>query len=123
MGSSFSKYFVVGLNFLLMLASCATPQFQAEEQSCTALWMQKIPPRLTQQLVTRTNAVQVPNGQFSCTYIGYMQNCTQGMTTQYIPYTAVETVDLMASSRNPNIQSCTAKACEKKYGNPECEVN
>ena len=107
---------------LLILASCSSPEFQAEQQSCTSFWMQKIPPQLNQQVVTRMQAIQVPNGQMSCTYIGYTQNCTQGMRTEYIPYTAVETVDLMASGRDPKINQCTANACVKKYGNAECKV-
>lgn len=117
-----SKAFLFAPSFLFLLIACSTPQFQAEAQSCAAEWNEKIPPRLTQQLVTRTNAIQVPNGQMTCTYIGYVQNCTQGMSTQYIPYTAVETVDLMASTRDPKIQACTVNACVKKYGNADCKV-
>lgn len=113
----------IGFGALLTVVACATPQFKAEEQSCSATWSAKIPPIFQQQLVNRTRTIQVPTGQMTCTYYGYTQQCNQIMRTEYIPYTAVETVDIRAPERNRHIASCTAAACSKKYGNAECKAN
>jgi glycine cleavage system aminomethyltransferase T len=105
----------------VLVASCGTPEFQAERASCEAIWMQKIPPVYRQQVVTRTRYEQRPTGQVTCTTQGTTTNCNQVMTSVAIPYTAVETVDIYKAQRDVQVRACAVAACDKKYGNPECK--
>jgi len=105
----------------LALAGCATPEYRQEQQVCTAEWTKKIPPDYERQLVNKTRAVEVPTGRTTCRKSGNVVECQQVMRTEFIPYTAVETVDLNKSRRDAQIAACTQSACMAQYGNPECK--
>ncbi|PTE21311.1 hypothetical protein C5F48_12800 [Cereibacter changlensis JA139] len=107
---------------LVLLGSCGTPEYRAEQSLCRAEWQQKIPPRYEQQLVERVRYEQRPTGQTNCTTVGNQTSCQQVMTTISIPYTAVETVDVLSSRRDVQIEACTVRACAARYGNPECKT-
>lgn len=106
----------------ISLIGCVTPEYQAAQSSCSAKWMQKIPPRYEQEMYNQLQAAQVPTGQTTCMGTGYMVTCNQVMTTQYYTTPAVRTVDRNAARRNAEIQSCTASMCVKQYGNAACET-
>ena len=113
---------LAALASLALLAACGTPEFRAERQICVAEWMHKIPPIYRQQIVTRYRSEQIPTGVSICTPSGNQQICRQQMRTIQIPYTAVETIDINEPRRNPQIAACAARACQTKFGNPECKV-
>ncbi len=107
---------------LALLTGCGTPEYRAEKQHCEAQWMLKIPPEYRQEIVTKYRSEERLTGQTTCQTIGNVTNCTQMTRTVSVPYTDVETVDIRAAQRNPQIASCTARACAAKYGNSKCEI-
>lgn len=103
-------------------ASCGTPEYRAERSICEAEWMQKIPPNYERQIVERVRYIQVPTGLSTCTTVNNVQQCRSQMRSEAIPYTAVETVDVNAPRRDPQIAACAARVCQAKFGNPECKT-
>lgn len=106
----------------VLLASCGTPEYRVERQHCEATWMLKIPPVYRQEVVTKYRNEERPTGRSTCTTTGAVTNCQQAMETVSVPYTDVETVDIKARQRNPQIQSCAARTCTAKFGNSKCET-
>lgn len=112
----------------VVLTGCATPEYRAEKSACEAEWINRIPPEFQQMTVQKTKAIQVPNGNVSCHSYSYgmsgMTNtsCTQGTRTEYVPYTAVETVDVRKALRDEQIRMCTTSSCYRNYGNSSCET-
>ncbi len=106
---------------LIALASCGTPEYRAEKSHCEAEWMLKIPPVYRQEVVTKYRSEERPTGRSTCTTTGSVTNCQQIMETVSIPYTDIETVDIKARQRKPQIESCTARVCSATYGNSKCE--
>ena len=107
---------------LIVLAGCGTPEYRAEKTHCEAEWLLKIPPVYRRDVVTKYRSEERPTGEATCTTTGSVTNCKQAMETVSIPYTDVETVDIKARLRNPQIKSCAARACSAKYGNSKCET-
>lgn len=106
---------------LLALSGCGTPEYRAERSHCEAEWLLKIPPVYQQETVIRHRSEEQPSGEMNCETQGRQTICTPKMKTVSIPYTAVETVDIRKPQRDPQIQSCTARACALKFGNSTCE--
>ena len=106
---------------LVALSSCGTPEYRAERKHCEAKWLLKIPPVYRQEAVTKYRSEERPTGRSTCTTSGTVTNCQQVMETVSIPYTEIETVDIKARQRNPQIDSCAARACVARYGNSKCE--
>ena len=117
--------FVNALLLFAAVASCSTKEFQAEKAVCAAEWIEKVPPVYQQIAVQRTRATEVPTGNVTCQTQGSgntgSANCIQEMKTEYIPYTAIETVDIRKSVRDQRISMCTVSACNRNYGNSECK--
>lgn len=115
---------VVGL--CVIVAGCATKEWRQANSVCAAKYKNEIPPNYQQITVNKTRAVQVPSGNVNCQTFGsgYMRttNCTQGTRTEYIPYTAVKTVDLNKGRRDAAIRSCTTSSCYQQYGNAACKI-
>ena len=103
-------------------AGCGTREYQQERRTCLQEWMIHIPPAYQQVFVNRQRAVQVPDGTSSCTKTGNTTSCSKGMRTEWIPYTAVETVDVNADERNVHVAQCAATLCVQFYGNPDCKT-
>lgn len=112
----------LGILTALALCGCGTPEYRAEKQHCEAEWMLKIPPVYRQEIVTKYRNEERLTGQTSCKTEGSVTNCTQLTKTVSVPYTAVETVDSRKPQRDPQIASCTARACMARYGNSECKI-
>ncbi len=108
----------------LLLASCGTPEFQAERSVCRAEWEQKIPARMGQRIVERTKYIRVPTGEMICEPRGKKggQHCVSGSRLEEIPYTALESYDMNKPRRDVQIRACTVQACDAKFGNPECKA-
>ncbi len=107
---------------LMALTGCATPEYRVEKNHCEAEWILKIPPVFQQEVVTRQRNEERPSGETICTTAGAVTSCNQVMETVSVPYNAVETVDINARQRNPQIESCAARACAARYSNNACEV-
>lgn len=106
----------------VVLASCGTPEFRAEQAVCTSEWMQKIPPRYEQELYNKSMSRQVPTGRTSCITHGYSTTCRQEMRTEYYTVPAIRTVDRNLSRRKVQIDVCTQQTCVEKFGNVECKA-
>ena len=109
-------------SLLIVLSSCATPEYQAAESGCRAVFNSKIPPRFEQEMYNQSQTRQVPTGQTTCTGYGNMVSCQQVMRTEYYTIPAVRTVDRNAPMRNAQIQACTRSKCIQQYGNAECKA-
>ncbi|MDN6180080.1 MAG: hypothetical protein L0I84_03610 [Halomonas subglaciescola] len=107
---------------VVALAGCGTPQYRAEKQHCEAQWMMKIPPEYRQEVVTRHRNEERLTGETVCKTKDAVTNCKQLKETVSIPYSSVERVDIKKAQRNPQITSCAARACMKKYGNRDCKI-
>lgn len=104
------------------LTGCATPEYRAERKHCEAEWMLKIPPVYRQEAVTRYRSEERLTGETTCQTTGSTTSCKQETKTVSVPYTAIETVDIKKALRDPQIESCAARACSRKYSNSACEV-
>lgn len=113
---------MISLAALLGLAACGTPEYRAERSHCEAEWMLKIPPVYRQETVIRHRSEERPSGAMDCKTKDNKTICMPKMTHVSVPYTAVETVDIRKAQRDPQIESCAAKACQRKFGNSKCEV-
>lgn len=105
-----------------LAAGCATPEYLDAWQVCSREWAARIPADYRQVLVTRERGIKVPDGTETCKTTGNTTRCKQGMRTEWIPYTAVETVDVNAEQRDQRTRECTQARCAQIYGNPDCKV-
>lgn len=117
----FSVPLLVVVAFSLLVSACATKEYRQEESACEAVWLQQMPPNYQQRTVEKFRSVQVPTGEVRCQSIGTTTRCRQIMTTQLVPYTALETVDVAKPGRDANIDQCAEERCLKKFGNRECK--
>jgi hypothetical protein len=106
---------------VIALAGCGTPQYRAEKQHCEAEWMLKIPPVYRQEMVTQYKNEERPTGESICKTSGSVTRCKKIKETVSVPYLTVERVDIKKAQRNPQIVSCAARVCTKKYGNRDCK--
>ena len=114
------KLFVVATMFLTLFG-CGTKEFRMEKNICEASWLKKIPPKLEREMYNKIESRQVPTGHTSCYGYGNYASCNSTMRTEYYTVPAVRTVDRNESRRNAEINACTSKRCNKKYGNAKCE--
>lgn len=84
--------------------------------------MLKIPPVYGQELVTKYRSEERLTGKTTCKTKDTLTTCTQDTKTVSVPYSAIETVDIRKPQRDPQIDSCTARACTARYGNRECKT-
>lgn len=115
---------ISGLSIIacLALAACGTPEYRAERKHCEAEWMLKIPPIYRQEIVTRYRTEERLTGFTTCRTVNSITRCIQDTRLVSVPYPVVETVDIRAAQRNPQIESCAARACMARYGNSKCET-
>lgn len=111
-----------GIIGLVVLSNCGTPEYRVERQHCEAEWMLKIPPVYRKEIVTKHRNEERLTGQTHCETVGTITNCTQLTKTVSVPYQVLETVDIRKRQRDPQIASCTARACMRQYGNSECKI-
>ncbi|AML51704.1 hypothetical protein [Falsihalocynthiibacter arcticus] len=120
---NFSRHSVIlGVVGLVLLSSCGTPEYRTEKSHCEAEWMLKMPPVYRQEIVTKYRTEERPTGEMICETTGATTNCKPVKETVSVPYTALETVDIKKAQRDPQIASCTARACVARYGNSACET-
>lgn len=113
-----SAYFLIAA---VVISGCTTPEWRAENAACTHRMLNEIPPSYKEVIVNREKAIRIPDGNIRCTGEGKNLRCDQGTRTEYIPYTSLETVDMNGHRRSLEIEKCTANACFKAFGNPDCK--
>lgn len=93
---------------------------------CAEKYLAEIPADYQDVMVQKSRAVRVPNGSVTCNSTDRGRSttttCTEGTRTEYVPYTAVETIDRNKVRRDRAIENCTTAACYQRYGNADCEV-
>ena len=110
----------------LLMTGCATKEYLNAQTECSPAAFRQYPVQSVQMYVQRTRYVQVPTGAEDCesrtegnrTYT----RCKPEMRTQSVPYQSLEWVDTNIQARNAYLNSCTARLCVKRFGNPECET-
>jgi len=117
-----SKPVLILVAALAVLSACGTPEYRLERRHCEAEWMQNIPPVYENEIVIRYRSEERPSGETICTTKGATTRCTPVMETVSVPYQAVERVDIRKAERDPQIDSCAARACLAIYGNSECRI-
>lgn len=106
----------------MVLCSCQTIEYRAEKSYCFADWAQKIPEDRQQSITTDFRYELQPTGTFT------FKVTEEGNTVAIpdykkvrIPYQIIDTFDANAKRRKTQIDACTKRACQKKFGNPACE--
>lgn len=105
-----------------LAAACATPEYHRAQRACAREWGIRIPPDFRPALVSRGRWTEVPDGTETCTTSGGTRRCEKGMRAEWVPYTAVETVDTNAPARHRRVRDCAQARCVRVYGNPNCKV-
>lgn len=105
-----------------LAAACGTPEYHQARQICFQEWSARIPPAYQQVFVNRERAVRVPNGKSTCTTNGNTTHCKEGTRTEWVPYTAVETIDVNEDERGLRVRQCASTRCLRSYGNPDCQT-
>jgi hypothetical protein len=119
------KLILMFLSVLLLIQSCASVEYTAEERKCSGLAFVKFPVKMVQQTCNGLKPIRVADGSTCTTYGNYgyrTTTCTPKYKTNYIPYTYTCNVDVNKSSRNSFTNQCTKSNCMQIYGNPGCKV-
>jgi len=110
----------------LAVTGCVSDEWIQVRDACRAKYLREIPVEYQQITVQKTRPVQVPTGTTVCRTTEHGRSstttCTEGKRTEYVPYTAVETVDINKERRDLAINNCTDLTCTQRYGNSDCEV-
>src|SRR5690606_26128342 len=104
-----------------VLAGCTTPEYDATQSECSAMWMREIPPQYEQEMYDKVMKRKVPTGETTCTKVGNTTNCVQKVRDEEYTVPAIRTVDRNKAMRDPQIRACTKNNCLSKYGNVDCK--
>jgi hypothetical protein len=105
----------------LALAGCVTSEFQAQSDICTALWMQKLPPLLEEQLYQIERSRRVNVNPSECIELNNIYICDVIERSENYTVNVVRTIDKNMSLRNENISACVQDMCLKIFGNTRCK--
>ena len=120
--SMFAK-FVPLAGALLFIASCSTPQYEAEKTLCAEKWYKILPTNIVQRQETEYRTERRFTGRQTCeTRDSGQIVCKADYIDVEIPYSVLVDVDLNKRERDARIKSCTQQACSLKYGNTSCEA-
>lgn len=107
---------------LLFIASCSTPQYEAEKNLCAEKWFKILPANMVQRQQTEYRTERRFTGRQTCeTRDQGRIVCKADYIDIEIPYSVLVDVDLNKPERDARIKSCTQQACSLKYGNMACE--
>lgn len=107
---------------LAVLSACGTPEYRLERKHCEAEWLLNMPPVYEDQIVTRHQREERPTGETLCETEGSITRCMPVMEVVSVPYPTIERVDIRKAEREPQIDSCAARACLAIYGNSQCKI-
>jgi hypothetical protein len=110
----------------MTVGGCATEEWMQARSACSEKYLSEIPSDFQQVTVQKSRAVRVPNGVVVCNSTDHGRTttttCTEGTRAEYVPYTAVETIDRNKARRDQAIEHCTTSTCYQRYGNADCDV-
>ncbi|WP_305074990.1 hypothetical protein [Propionivibrio sp.] len=116
----------VALICILPVTGCATRERLEAQAQCSAEAMSLYPPRIEQRMVNKTRPVKVQTGDMKCTTVGNgsyaSTNCIAATRTEYVPYIAVENVDVNKLPRDEAENACADRLCYQRHGNVACET-
>jgi major membrane immunogen (membrane-anchored lipoprotein) len=121
------KYFRMPFVILavVLLNACSTQARKTASEQCLKDGLYIHPTNIEEKLVQKTRSIQVPTGEMNCVTTGYgnmaTTNCRANMRTEYIPYTALEKVDLNKRARDAYVKSCADSICLLNHKNKECK--
>lgn len=104
-----------------VLAGCVTSEFQAQSDICTALWMQKMPPLLEDQVSQIERSKKVEFDPPVCREINNIYSCNVIERSENYTVNVVRTIDKNMSVRNVNILACVQDMCLQEFGNTKCK--
>ena len=119
---------------LITVAGCTTPEFGQALYECEQDALKKYPEELRNISQRKSNLVEAPDGNVSCStrYVeaggtvgrpNYQTEtvCTQGKRLETRYYDALVTVDKNEATRSRYKYECAADLCTKRFGNRMCE--
>ena len=113
------------LGVALLLAGCATPEYEAQLSICELIWGANLPPKYEQVVRQGYRYIEVPDGRSVCV-AKTLENgdvrtvCEEDTRLVSIPYTYLETIDRNEYAREEQTEICVHNACLKRYGDPFC---
>jgi len=117
----FAKLTCLG-STVLVIASCSTPQYEAEKTVCAEKWYKILPTNFVQRQETEYRTERRFTGRQTCQIQESDQiTCKADYIDVEIPYSVLVDVDLNKPERDARIKSCTQQACSLKFGNTSCE--
>lgn len=112
---------LVYLMLPVLLVGCATQERRNAVDRCQSSALRMYPYKFERMLVTKNKTIQVPTGDVTCTRYGNVTQCDSQMRTEYIPYTAIDNVDVNRDLREAEAKSCADSFCLSTYQNRECK--
>ncbi len=118
----------------ILLAACATPEYQNAADECRGPALQTFPVVMQQQMVRRSREVMVPDGSTVCETTevksgdrdsGVKQtrsSCRPGMRKAIEYYDEPRMVDLNQGGRDAHVRQCARNLCQQRYGNLDCKT-
>ncbi len=120
---------------MLMLAACATPEYQQANTECGGQGLQHYPVVQQPQVVQRSRRVQVPDGSTVCEtstventskhrHTAMTQTrsvCRPGMRPATEVYNETVMVDINQGGREAWVDQCTRNLCVQRFGNDRCK--
>ncbi len=107
----------------LILSGCVASEFREQSDICTALWMQKMPPRLQHQVYQIERSRKVKGNPSECREINNIYICNVIESSENYTVNVLRTVDENMTARNENISACTQNVCLQHFGNAECKAS
>ena len=111
---------------VLLLAGCASPEYIAQRQVCTDIWLSNIPTDYVDEIREGKKWIDVPYGPTVCETFevkkGHSKTvCEQKTRVKTIPYTYIARVDRNEAERDRRIAACIQESCLRRFGNPQCK--
>lgn len=118
---------------LVLLASCATPEFQQANSQCQGEGLKAFPVVQQPQTFRRSRQVEVPDGSTVCESQSMQSNekktntsatrsvCRPGTRTATEYYDETVMVDINQGARDAQVTQCTRNLCLQRFGNGDCK--
>ena len=115
------------------LSGCATSEYIASRDFCSAEWHEIMPPKYEEQRKTLYREYDVYTGGETCKLVREydkdndvykeVESCRPNVRTIREPYEAIVSVDVRKAERNAKIRACAINSCMRSHGNPECKFD
>lgn len=117
----------------VLLAACATPEYQVAAGQCRSEALKSYPVVLEQRMYRRSREVMVPDGSTLCestqTRSGTKSTdmtkttsvCRPGMRKAIEYYDEPGMLDVNEGARERYVSDCAASLCMQRFGNGDCK--